>query len=134
MLKLIRAGQIDAQDNAGYTALHYAARNGQLGMCQLLLDNRANSECRTNAGQATPLQRAAIGGHRDVVSLLIGRGADLLAQDTDLRTAAHRAAEGGHEQVLADLLAADVRLKHMLDNRSRTAEQVLEAKCGRNIE
>nr|CAI5856379.1 unnamed protein product [Callosobruchus analis] len=28
--------------HTGYTALHYAARNGQLDVCKLLIDNGAN--------------------------------------------------------------------------------------------
>lgn len=55
---------VDAKDNAGYTALHYAVRKGNAGMCKLLLAAGADVNSTTRAGQATPLHRAAMAGTR----------------------------------------------------------------------
>lgn len=51
----------NVRDNSGYTALHYAARNGHLDACQLLIDGGANINAKTNGG-VTPIHRAAMMG------------------------------------------------------------------------
>lgn len=53
---------VDARDNAGYTALHYAARKGSVRLCQVLLSAGASVNATTRAGAATPLHRAAMTG------------------------------------------------------------------------
>uniref|UniRef100_A0A1B6LPG5 Uncharacterized protein n=1 Tax=Graphocephala atropunctata TaxID=36148 RepID=A0A1B6LPG5_9HEMI len=91
---------VDARDNAGYTALHYAVRKGNTSMCKLLLAAGASVNVTTKAGLATPLHRAAMEGHMDVISLLLKSGADPLAKDAEGRTAADRARDNHHEAVL----------------------------------
>ena len=50
------------RDNCDYTALHYAARNGNEEICQLLLDEgKADVNARTKSG-STALHRAAMMG------------------------------------------------------------------------
>lgn len=51
-----------APDNAGYTALHYAARNGFIEICKILLQNGANIDAQTKSANATPLHKAAASG------------------------------------------------------------------------
>lgn len=53
---------VNAPDNAGYTALHYASRNGHLDICKLLLKNDAVIDVQTKSGKATPLHKAAATG------------------------------------------------------------------------
>lgn len=53
---------VNAPDNSGYTALHYAARNGHTDICRLLLQNGANIDALTKCGKASPLHKAAVGG------------------------------------------------------------------------
>lgn len=53
----------DLKDTAGYTALHYAARNGHLNICQLLLQYGANIDSITKSGKATALHRACSSGN-----------------------------------------------------------------------
>ncbi|PKK17535.1 ankyrin repeat domain 39 [Columba livia] len=57
-------------DLAGYTALHYASRNGHLGVCRLLLQRGARCDARTPGG-ATPLHRASYCGHLPIAQLLL---------------------------------------------------------------
>lgn len=60
---LLAAGTpVDKLDSAGYTALHYAARNGHEEIVSELLRAGANINCATRAGHATPLHRAASAG------------------------------------------------------------------------
>lgn len=64
----------------GKTALHYAARVGDLRVIErLLTDPTFNGDHRVNAQDGdgyTPLHYAAAGDHHDVVSYLLARGAD----------------------------------------------------------
>lgn len=55
---------VTAPDNAGYTALHYAARNGYVDICKILLEYGADIDALTKSAQATPLHKAAASGKR----------------------------------------------------------------------
>lgn len=48
-------------DNSGYTALHYAACNGHVDVCKMLIQVGANVDAQTR-GLATPLHKAAAAG------------------------------------------------------------------------
>ncbi len=73
-----------AEDSAGYTPLHYAARAGHAAIVRMLLDGGGDVNARTRAGGATPLHRAANQGHLEVVRLLVERGADCRLQGTEV--------------------------------------------------
>ncbi|XP_038016346.1 ankyrin repeat domain-containing protein 39 isoform X2 [Motacilla alba alba] len=90
VLRLLeRRGDPAEPDLAGYTALHYASRNGHLAVCRLLLERGAPCDARTPGG-ATPLHRACYCGHRAVTELLLQHGADPAAADGDGRTGLHK--------------------------------------------
>lgn len=59
--QLIDRRHTNNQDESGYTALHYAARNNNLMACQLLIEANANVNAETKGG-VTALQRAAMMG------------------------------------------------------------------------
>ena len=62
----------------------------------------------------TPLQVATYEGHKEIVELLIAKGADVNAKESGLGTAPlHRAAFRGHEAIVELLIAegADVNAK-----------------------
>ncbi|XP_076237377.1 uncharacterized protein LOC143179360 isoform X2 [Calliopsis andreniformis] len=80
-----------AEDSAGYTALHYAARNGHYEICKILLENGAAVNAQTRCGYATALHRAALQGHVDIVRLLLKFGANPNLKDADGYTALHKA-------------------------------------------
>lgn len=63
--KSIALGQTNTVDAAGYTALHYAARNGHVKACEKLLDARADVNACTRSGGVSPLIRASIMGNFD---------------------------------------------------------------------
>lgn len=115
---------VDIEDPSGYTALHYAARNGRLKICKLLLERGANVNARTRCARATSLHRAASQGHEDVVDFLLKSGADADLLDDDGCTALHRA-------VLADsvptcrLLLSKTNLR-VANNAGLTAMQLAE--------
>jgi ankyrin repeat protein len=86
-----------AAPESAVTALHEAARRGDLAEVRRLLDRDPETvDVRGGEGERTPLHRAAEGGHLAVVALLLDRGADPTIRDTgDNATALHVAAERG---------------------------------------
>jgi truncated hemoglobin YjbI len=75
---LVEGGaNVDAQDGVKQcTALHMAARRGNVQVAESLLDCGANIEARDSHGD-TPLRRAVNCGKTEVAALLISRGADV---------------------------------------------------------
>jgi uncharacterized protein len=66
-----------AQKMGGYSALHYAARQGALAATSALLDGGADINEISGSEQATPLVAAISNGHFDLARLLVERGADV---------------------------------------------------------
>lgn len=120
--KLLERGESpNAQDKAGYCALHYAARAGHLDICNLLISAGAEVNVVTKAGGSTPLHRAAMAGNPKVIQLLIEAGANIKMQDADGRTALHRAAERGELLAVKTLLEVDSEQKNIFDSRGNRA-------------
>lgn len=121
---LLKKGEfVDKTDSAGYTALHYAARNGKLEACKLLLSQGASVDAVTRSGRATSLHRACLTGKLDVVQMLLEKKADIMFVDSDGKTSLHRAAESGNLDICKLLTAKCPRLKHITDNRGLTPFQ-----------
>jgi ankyrin repeat protein len=94
-------------DRFGYTALHVAATHGHFAVCNILLQNGANVNAKTDAG-VTPLHCAAQYGHLRVVNLLLEHGADGTAYTDRYELALGLAKEAfaSHVVVLLEPLAA----------------------------
>ncbi|XP_074838107.1 ankyrin repeat domain-containing protein 39 [Carettochelys insculpta] len=107
-------------DGAGYTALHYASRNGHSAVCQFLLQSGADCNAQTHGG-ATALHRACYGGHVAVAGLLLAQGADPAIVDDDGMSSLHKAAEKGHRDICDLLLQHSPGLKSLRDRRGRRA-------------
>lgn len=120
--KLLVEKRVDPSqpDLAGYTALHYASRNGHGAVCQFLLQSGARCNAQTHGG-ATALHRASYCGHVDVARLLLAHGADPGIADDDGMTSLHKAAEGGHRELCELLLQHSPVLKGVRDRRARRA-------------
>ena len=71
---LSSAQQIGKQ--GGFTALHYAAREGHRSMAALLVDGGANLDHPTGGDQTSPMLAAVINGNYDLARDLLERGAD----------------------------------------------------------
>ena len=96
-------GEFEDPNLSGFTALHFAAREGNLWISQLLIDRGAfvSAEAINNI---TPLHLAALNGHPDVVDVLLKEGADSEARTVWGETPLFLAASGGYEQVMITLL------------------------------
>ena len=73
-----------------WSVQHYACRNGHADVVTLLLDHRADPNIQTKSGGATPLHRAAYGGHLRIVYQLMHARADASIIDSDGKTALHK--------------------------------------------
>ncbi len=83
-LLLKHKARVDARDAHGRSALHEAARAGNVDILAVLLAAGADVHARDAAGR-TPLLDAAAGGRLGAVDALLAAKADLAAEDTDGR-------------------------------------------------
>ncbi|XP_054854619.1 ankyrin repeat domain-containing protein 39 [Eublepharis macularius] len=113
---VLQHGKVNESDPLGYTALHYASRNGHYDVCQFLLENKAIPDAQTHGG-ATPLHRASYCGHINIVKLLLDQGADPFIRDDDGMTCLHKAAENGHQALCILLLEHNSALRHIRDKK-----------------
>lgn len=89
---LLGAESMERTDNAGKSAVHYAAANGHTGMLRVMLEKGVNpdlTEDKPADSGATPLHEACAHGHDDTVKLLMAAGADDTAQNIKGETPAH---------------------------------------------
>lgn len=99
------AAAVDAVDEHGATALHYAALGDQEHVCRVLLEAGADCDVGDRDG-IRPLHLAAENGHASTVAALVAAGASVDARDRSQSTAMLLAAEGGHVTSCAILVAA----------------------------
>lgn len=115
-------GDPNLRDEAGRTALYWAASQGFNRSVDMLLKHDANPNLKNNVGK-TALMVAAQSGYRKVVDLLLQYHADINAIEDDERsddedssrmTALSYAARGGHTRIVRMLVThgADIFLKN----------------------
>lgn len=61
----------------GFTALHYAARQGHIESAKLLLDGGSDIDQVSGGDQSSPLLVAVVNGNYDLAQVLVERGADV---------------------------------------------------------
>lgn len=84
-----------------------ACRNGDLTRVRKLLANGYNVNAKNTPGRkSTPLHFAAGFGRREVVELLLNRGASVTARDEGGLIPLHNACSFGHAEVVLQLLKA----------------------------
>jgi ankyrin repeat protein len=102
---LLRHGaSVDSTDHYGYTALHHAARVGNVDDGAELIIMKAHLNAKDHGG-VTPLMLAAVYGRMGTCKWLIAEGADIHAKDDGGRSASSIAREHGYDE-LADFLRA----------------------------
>ncbi|XP_062861971.1 ankyrin repeat domain-containing protein 50 [Trichomycterus rosablanca] len=111
-LLLCRGANPSLSDNQGQTPLTLAARQGHVGVLQVLLKWSQDQEYDTVRAMLehaddegwTALRSASWGGHKEAVKMLLEAGAEVDGCDPDGRTALRAAAWGGHEEIMLILL------------------------------
>jgi len=102
---LLKGGaDVNAAQGDGMTALHWAARNGDAELTQMLLFAGANVKATTRLGGYTPLMMAAEQGHATVIAALLSGGADAKAANALGTTALMLAAQSGNPQAVTTLV------------------------------
>ena len=93
----------DKPNCAGYTPLHVVAfsfsNKGRTDVVKLLLDGGAQPNKENHNNGMTPLSIAAEFGHKEMIQLLLERGADPYKTDRWGRTPLHFALRWGHKEV-----------------------------------
>uniref|UniRef100_A0A8C6WL60 Ankyrin repeat and kinase domain containing 1 n=1 Tax=Neogobius melanostomus TaxID=47308 RepID=A0A8C6WL60_9GOBI len=104
-----------------WTALHFAAQNGDDRTVRLLLDKGAGAGAREKEGW-TPLHLACQNGHETVVRLLLSRLSDKAVGEREARgrTPLHLASVYGHLNIIKLLFAKEADL-NATDNSLSTA-------------
>ena len=67
------AVEVDAKDNSGKTALHFACSEGHRKVCKILLNFGADIKA-ISADKTTPLHSAIFNGHSGVAMMILKRG------------------------------------------------------------
>ena len=107
-------------DNEGETPLHAAAYNGHLAAVRTLLRLGGKKSMMKVAGVAgTPLHQAVVGGHKDIVSLMLNEGCPVGVIDSIDRRLIHLAAWQGHIDLI-EFLAEQGLDVNVVDNEGRT--------------
>ncbi|KAK3313625.1 ankyrin repeat-containing domain protein, partial [Apodospora peruviana] len=86
------------------TPLHIAAHKGHVKIVQLLVQQNPDGRNDKDSDGMTPLMLAVLGGHEDVASVLLLKGARVPDTDRQGRSSLHLAVEQGHESMLRLLL------------------------------
>jgi ankyrin repeat protein len=97
LVRVLLKGGADVQsaNKEMYCSLDYAAINGHLELCRLLLDRGAKVNTVGGFLKTSPLHGAAWNGHLPVIKLLVERGANIGLKDSYGRTAAALARSNG---------------------------------------
>jgi ankyrin repeat protein len=95
---------VNKKNEDGTTALHIAAVRGIEAGVQLLLDQGADIEAKSDKYRQTALHLAVRRRDVSVIQLLLDRGANIDAMDCYGRKALHIAAHGGDEAFIQSLL------------------------------
>ena len=112
------------EGKTGYTALHFAAREGHLNIVKLLIDHGADVNKQTTVGGATALHRAAFTGKLSVVRTLIQAGANPCIKDADGQTALHKAMSQRQTSVAETLLQCCPELEIIRDAKGRLPQDL----------
>lgn len=107
---------VNAQDEAKWTPLHYAANSGIAEIARLLLEAGADVDVKAGETERTPLYIAAKAGKKELVKLLLEAGADINDMGTTPWPPLCAAIERNHIDVVEYLIAhgADVNAANPL--------------------
>jgi len=101
------------------TSVYEAVYKGDVDTVRRYLEQGGNVNAKYGFDGNTPLQRAAQNNNKDMVEMLIAKGADVNAKDKDGNTPLQRAAQHNRKDVAELLIAkgADVNAKYNAKNK-----------------
>lgn len=112
-LLVSRGVDVNFKDEDGFTALHYAAKNGNKEMTKLLLSRGADIYATSIVDKCTALHLAAQNRKKEVAEFLLAQGADVDAKDNVKKTALFYCYRENDKEMMEILLSygADINLK-----------------------
>mmetsp|Transcript_22170 Transcript_22170/g.31366 ORF Transcript_22170/g.31366 Transcript_22170/m.31366 type:complete len:252 (-) Transcript_22170:24-779(-) len=113
---------LDAEDDAGNTALNEAARMGNLKCMDTVATAGGNLEHANHAG-TTPFMTAVLNCRGAIVDILIKKGVDINTTDTNGNSALHLAAMCGYPKVVRQLLVNNINVAQV-NSEGKKAEEV----------
>ncbi|XP_067654042.1 putative ankyrin repeat protein RF_0381 isoform X2 [Haliotis asinina] len=103
-----RGADVSLVTNSGNNALHLACRNGNLETVKLILSLNVVDINSRGQHSRTPVMEAAVNGHRDVMEVLVGRGADVSLVTNSGNNVLHLACRNGDLETVKLILSLDV--------------------------
>jgi len=107
--------QVNAQRNDGLSALHFATAS--IKIFEILIEHGANINLKSDI-YGTPMTRAAILGHLDVVKYLIEKKADINVKTATGETPLMAAAEHGYFEIVKALLQEKAEVNPQMNDGS----------------
>lgn len=107
-----------AKDSDGSTPLHLAARNARTAILMALLDRQPNLEAITSARKRTPLHNAIENKDESIAEILILRGSNIHAKDSNGWTPLHFAARNLLKSIVLTLLDRGANANAITENKS----------------
>ena len=122
MIEMLSEQGLDVNlgDDIGWTPLYAAAGNGQLESVLTLLRLGGRESMTKVAWFGSPLHQAVVGGHRDVVSLLLNEGCPINEVGSEGRSVLHIAARCGQTHLI-EMLTEQVLDVNIGDYNGRTS-------------
>ncbi len=105
-LLIEKGADVNVPDKEGYPPVYWAVEKGQVNIVGMLLDKGVNINFVEKRHGRTLLHIAAIKGYKDVVDILLAKGADVKAKDGYSKIPLFYAGKYGHK------MAADLLTKH----------------------
>lgn len=134
---LDKDADVNCKDDKGWSPLHIASSNGNGDIVDLLVENGAMVDAKTDdAGDSdTALHLATTHGHMKVVESLLGHGAQIDEQNKHGRTALHIAADYSKNDIIKFLIEKEANI-NMKDDVGYTPLHIAARKLdrdGRNV-
>ncbi|XP_071098364.1 putative ankyrin repeat protein RF_0381 [Haliotis cracherodii] len=131
-LLVSEGANVSLVDEDGDNILHLACVGGDLETVEFVLSlNLLDINSREERSK-TPVMWAALGGHRDVVELLVSEGANVSLVDEDGDNILHLASSEGHMETVKFVLSLNVVDIDARDNSGQTAAD-LARRGGRHL-
>ncbi|XP_046552956.1 ankyrin repeat domain-containing protein 50-like isoform X2 [Haliotis rubra] len=132
-LLVSRGADVSLVDDDGNNILHCACVGGDRKTVELVLSlDVVDINCR-GLGSRTPVMVAAVRRHRDMVELLVSRGADVSLVDDDGNNILHCACVGGDRKTVELVLSLDVVDINCRGLGSRTPVMVAAVRRHRDV-
>ncbi|XP_067661803.1 ankyrin repeat domain-containing protein 50-like [Haliotis asinina] len=107
-LLVSKGAYVSLADNGGDNILHYACRGGNVEMVKYVLSQKMVNINSRGFQEMSPLMRAALMGHTDVIKLLVSKGADVTQLDGGGDNILHYACRGGNVEVVKYVLSLNM--------------------------